>query len=73
MVAAFLPFLLTPRILSAQFAISTVAGGGPNHLPALNASIGFPVSMAFDSLGNAYIADGARTMFSRLVPLGTSQ
>lgn len=54
----FVVVLLTPRVLFAQYAISTVAGGGPNNLSELNASIGNPVSIAFDTLGNTYIANG---------------
>ena len=49
--------LFIPQALVAQYDISTVAGGGPNSLTALNASIGYPDSIAFDSAGNTYIAD----------------
>jgi hypothetical protein len=49
--------LLAPQALVAQYAISTLAGGGPNNLTALNSSIGYPGSIAFDSSGNTYIAD----------------
>jgi len=49
--------LFTPKVLFAQYAISTVAGGGPNDLTALKASIGYPGSIAFDTAGNAYITD----------------
>ncbi len=49
--------LFAPQVLLAQYAISTVAGGGPNNLTALNASIGYPGSIAFDAAGNTYIAD----------------
>ena len=49
--------LFTPQALLAQYAISTVAGGGPINLTALKASVGDPVGIAFDSAGNAYIAD----------------
>ncbi len=50
--------LFAPQALFAQYAISTVAGGGPNNMSALNASIGHAVSIALDTLGNTYIADG---------------
>jgi hypothetical protein len=50
--------LLAPQVLFAQYAISTVAGGGPNNLTTLSASIGNPVSIVFDTLGNTYISDG---------------
>jgi len=49
--------LFAPHALLAQYSISTVAGGGPNHLIALNTSIGYPGGIALDSAGNAYIAD----------------
>lgn len=49
--------LLTPHFLLAQYDINTIAGGGPNGLAALSSSIGFPGNIAFDSAGNAYIAD----------------
>jgi hypothetical protein len=46
-----------PQLSLAQYSISTIAGGGPNNLAKLNASIGYPESIAFDSTGNAYIAE----------------
>ncbi len=49
--------LIAPSVLFGQYAINTVAGGGPNNLPELSASIGFPGSIAFDTAGNTYIAD----------------
>lgn len=49
--------IFAPHRLLAQYDISTVAGGGPNSLTALNASIGYPDSIAFDGTGNTYIAD----------------
>ena len=52
-----------PQILLAQYAITTVAGGGPNNLAVLNASIGFPGSVVLDTAGNAYIADSYSSHF----------
>ena len=49
--------LFVPQASVAQYDISTVAGGGPNSLTALKASIGYPDSIALDSAGNTYIAD----------------
>ncbi|MGO8794943.1 MAG: hypothetical protein ACLQLC_08980 [Candidatus Sulfotelmatobacter sp.] len=59
-IALFIAFALlsiTPKFSQAQYAISTVAGGGPNNLAELSASIGYPASVAFDAHGNTYIAD----------------
>src|SRR5579871_3120487 len=49
--------LLLGVLAHAQYNISTIAGGGPNGLAALSASIGYPGAVVFDSAGNAYIAD----------------
>jgi hypothetical protein len=43
--------------VQAQQTINTVAGGGPNNLPALSSSIGIPVGIGQDSTGNIYVAD----------------
>ena len=59
--------LLAPQASLAQYAISTVAGGGPNNLAALKASIGYPGSVAFDGVGNAYIAASYSVIFSRWI------
>jgi hypothetical protein len=60
---------LAPQVLLAQYAINTVAGGGPKHLTPLNASIGDPVSIASDAAGNTYFAD---YYSSRIFKLDTS-
>ncbi len=57
LISALAFVLLLPQFLFAQYAISSVAGGGPNNLTELSASIGYPGSIAFDTAGNAYIAD----------------
>src|ERR1700752_4204587 len=49
--------LCTTQFSLAQYSISSIAGGGPNNLSALKSSIGFPQAVAFDSAGNAYIAN----------------
>jgi trimeric autotransporter adhesin len=46
-----------PAIAHAQNNIVTVAGGGPNNVPALSSSVGVPVGVAQDSNLNLYIAD----------------
>ena len=56
-VAALAFVLAAPQFMLAQYDISTLAGGGPNGLAALSSSIGYPAAIAFDSAGNAYIAD----------------
>ena len=51
--------IVVPQLLLAQYDISTIAGGGPgtSGVAELSASIGYPGSIAFDTAGNAYIAD----------------
>jgi sugar lactone lactonase YvrE len=49
--------LFTPQLALGQYTISTIAGGGPNNLPAVNASVGTAESVVLDSAGNLYIAD----------------
>ena len=36
--------------------INTVAGGGPNNLPALQAGLGYPTAVVKDPSGNLYVA-----------------
>jgi sugar lactone lactonase YvrE len=48
---------IAPIAARAQNTITTVAGGGPNNVPALSASVGLPVGVAQDSNLNLYIAD----------------
>lgn len=54
-----------------QYSISTIAGGGPNNLVALSASIGYPESIAFDSGGNAYIAESYANQILEVSTAGT--
>ncbi len=68
--AAFALVLFAPQFLRAQYVISTVAGGGPNNLPELNSSIGYPGSIAFDSAGNTYIADSFSSRIFEIDTLG---
>ena len=44
------------RSASAQDIITTVAGGGPNNVPAVSANIDNPVGVAFDAAGNLFIS-----------------
>jgi hypothetical protein len=48
--------LLSVTALAQQDIISTVIGGGPNDVPALDANLYSPVGVAVDSAGNYYIA-----------------
>ncbi|MGO9087873.1 MAG: hypothetical protein ACLP6G_16360 [Terriglobales bacterium] len=49
--------LWAPQLALGQYSISSIAGGGPNNLPAPNSSIGYAASVALDGSGNTYIAD----------------
>ncbi|MGB8062784.1 MAG: hypothetical protein WCF26_12875 [Candidatus Sulfotelmatobacter sp.] len=48
---------LVPEFSFGQYVIHSIAGGGPNSLPALSSSIGYPVAVAQDASGNTYIAN----------------
>jgi hypothetical protein len=49
--------LTVPQLSLGQYSITTVAGGGPNNLNALQTGIGYAASVVQDSLGNTYISD----------------
>jgi trimeric autotransporter adhesin len=46
------------RIVEGQNVIQTIAGGGPNNLPALKSSLGYPTGIAWDAAGSLYVFDG---------------
>jgi sugar lactone lactonase YvrE len=46
---------LHTAFLFGQHTVTTVAGGGPNNLPALSACLGMPQSVAADPSGNVFI------------------
>lgn len=50
--------LIAP-VIPAQNTVQTIAGGGPNNLPALKSSMGAPTGMAMDGAGNFYVADAS--------------
>lgn len=52
MVVALLPM----TALAQQGIINTVAGGGPNNVPALQANVYYPYGVVSDGAGNYYIA-----------------
>ncbi|MFZ3265841.1 MAG: hypothetical protein WA172_17675 [Terriglobales bacterium] len=62
---------LSAPLLFGQYSINTIAGGGPNGLPALQASFGYPESMAFDSSGNVYIAESYASQVLKVSTSGT--
>lgn len=66
-VAAFL-FTLFAVATQAQNTISTLAGGGPNNLPATKSSIGVPWGVVQDGT-NTYITD---TLTSRVFKIDGS-
>jgi hypothetical protein len=49
--------LCAPQRSLGQYVISTIAGGGPHNLPALQSSIGYAESIVLDGAGNLYISD----------------
>ena len=51
---------------AAQDIITTVAGGGPNNLPAVSANLASPRRLAFDAAGNLFIADSANNRVRRV-------
>ncbi len=55
-VAIFVIGLIAPAVW-AQNTVQTIAGGGPNNLPALKSSLGTPAAVAIDGAGNVYVAD----------------
>ena len=62
-IAALLLWMVPAKPSSAQgYLINTVAGGGPNQVPALSASIGLPSGIARDAAGNIYMASGDFTV-----------
>jgi len=50
--------------------INTIAGGGPNNLPALSSSVGTPLSVAQDKFGNLYIATLQDDRVYKVTPAG---
>jgi len=61
--------LATPAF--AQNAVTTLAGGGPASIAAKSASIGHPMGVASDKMGNLFIADGAFNRIYKVAATGT--
>lgn len=70
-IASICLVLLTAQIAFGQYTISTVAGGGPNKLPALQSGIGYAASVAQDTAGNIYIADSYSSQVFEISTDGT--
>ena len=62
----FLLLTFVPFAAQAQHTITTVAGGGPNNVPALSAAIVIPSAIARDSLGNLYICSNGYSQIYRV-------
>jgi len=60
-----------PQVSLGQYSISTVAGGGPNNLPALQSSVGYAGSVARDAAGDTYIADSYSSQIFEVSAAGT--
>lgn len=56
--------------LRAQGVITTVAGGGPNSVPATTAALSFPSGLTVDSAGNLYIVDTGWHRVYKVTPSG---
>ena len=54
--SALVAVLLWTAPAFAQQIITTVAGGGPNNMPALEVGLGLSTGVAVDAQGNFYIA-----------------
>ena len=63
--------LLAPQASFGQYNIGTVAGGGPNNLPALQSGIGYAAGVARDAAGNTYIADSYSSQVFEVSTAGT--
>src|SRR5437773_4550264 len=62
---AFLIFRMP--LARGQYTITTVAGGVPNNLPALQVGLGGRLSVSRDSAGNLYVAaDGPVTAIYKI-------
>jgi hypothetical protein len=55
--AAILVIGLIAPAVWAQNTVQTIAGGGPNNLPALKSSLGTPAAVDIDGAGNVYVVD----------------
>jgi hypothetical protein len=63
--------LVSVAASAQQDVINTLAGGGPNNVPATSANVGWPVAVAVDSSGNYYFATSASAEY-RVFKVNTS-
>ena len=70
LIAVFSLVVSSVGIARAQYVINTLAGGGPNNLPAASSSIGTPPAIALDSHGNLYFADRYSSRVFKVNPSG---
>jgi sugar lactone lactonase YvrE len=63
---AILLFLAHTALAQQQHTITTVAGGIPNHVPAIQAAVSTPEAVAKDSIGNLYTADASRSVVYKI-------
>jgi sugar lactone lactonase YvrE len=63
---AILLFLAHAALAQQQHTITTVAGGIPNHVPAIQAAVSTPGAVAKDSIGNLYTADASRSVVYKI-------
>ena len=65
--------LCLPSNSFGPYSISTIVGGGPNNLPALQSSIGFAGSVVLDGTGvaNTYISDSYSSQIFKVSTSGT--
>jgi len=61
---------IIPVAAHAQNNIVTVAGGGPNNVPATSSSVGLPVGVAQDAALNLYIADSHGNVVYKVATTG---
>ena len=54
-----------------QGVINTIVGGGPSNMPAANANLNQPTTLAFDAQGNYYIVGTGSTQVFKVSPTGT--
>ena len=67
LVAALMVSLPAP----AQDVITTLIGGGPNNIPALDANLYYPAGVAVDTAGNYYIAAYGQNRVFKVSTAGT--